>query len=221
MIYTFILGVIPARGGSKGIIRKNLYPLNGRPLIDYTIDAAFRSKLDDFIISTDDKEIAQLGNAMMRPKGLAQDDTPMLPVIQHVVRQYENKHKSIKVDAVMILQPTSPLRTHEDIDRCMEIFKANMCDSLVSVFEGIHHLKSYDQDGNPYLSQVPYDKRKYKCYTRNGAIFLLSRKLLDSGKLYSEKPFLYTMPRSRSIDIDHMDDMVMAEALFKYGGDRK
>jgi len=158
---------------------------------------------------------------MMRPKGLAEDDTPMLPVIQHAVRSYEHKHRGIKVDAVMILQPTSPLRTYEDIDRCMKIFKTNMCDSLVSVFEGVHHLKSYDQDGNPYLAQTPYDKRKYKCYTRNGAIFLLSRNLLDSGKLYSEKPFLYTMPRSKSIDIDHMDDMIMAEALLKYGGEGK
>jgi len=157
----------------------------------------------------------------MRPAHLAQDDTPMLPVIQHIVRHYENRHRSIEVDAVMILQPTSPLRTRGDIDKCIEIFKANMCDSLVSVYEGIHHLKNYDEDGNPYLAQTPYDKRKYKCYTRNGAIFLLSRALLDGGKLYNDKPFLYTMPKNRSIDIDHMDDMVMAEALLKYGGEGK
>jgi CMP-N,N'-diacetyllegionaminic acid synthase len=145
----------------------------------------------------------------------------MLPVVQHAVRHYESKHRSAKVGAVMLLQPTSPLRTYEDINRCLEIFKGNPCDSLVSVYEGIHHLKNYDQDGNPYLTQVPYDKRKYRCYTRNGAIFLMSRELLDSGRLYTEKPILYAMPKSRSVDVDSMDDLIMAEAILKYGGERK
>ena len=212
-----LLGVIPARGGSKTIPRKTLHPLNGKPLIDYTIEAAKQSCLDDYIISTDDEQIREkYRKAIWRPYELAQDDTPMAPVIQHAVQVYE-KSRSKKVEAVVILQPTSPLRTAEDINRCVEIFKANSCDSLVSVFEGIHPIKSYDEGGRPFLPQIPYDKHKHKCLTRNGAIFITRRDLLDSGRLIGDSPLFDVMPKSRSIDIDDPEDLKIAEALLKCG----
>ena len=212
-----LLGVIPARGGSKTISRKNLHPLNGKPLIDYTIEAAKQSCLDDYIISTDDEQIREkYRKAIWRPYELAQDDTPMAPVIQHAVQVYE-KSRVKKVEAVVILQPTSPLRMAEDINRCVEIFKANLCDSLVSVFKGIHPIKSYDEGGKPFLEQMPYDKHKHRCLTRNGAIFITRRDLLDSGRLTGDSPLFYVMPKSRSIDIDDYADLFVAEAILSKG----
>lgn len=216
-----VLGIIPARANSKGIPRKNLYPLNGRPLIDYTIDAAFKSKLDDFVISTDDKEIALMWKSIIRPPELAQDDTPMLPVIQHAVKRYEKKHKSAPVEAVMTLQPTSPLRLAEDINEALRMFKAGDRDSLVSVYWGIHPVKSYPvEEGcspKPFLPQEPYDKHKHKCLTRNGAIFITRRDLLDSGRLIGDDPLFYIMPKARSIDVDDFDDLMIAEAILRRG----
>jgi CMP-N-acetylneuraminic acid synthetase len=208
-----LLAVIPARWGSKAIPRKNIFPLCGKPLIQYTIDAVEQSIVEDWVISTDDERIGQFAPWIKRPKRLAKDDTPMVPVIQHAVEVYGGD-----IDAVVTLQPTSPLRTAEDINAAVEMFAAGNSDSLVSVYEGIHPVKSYDADGKPFLEQIPYDKRKHKCYTRNGAIFITRKDLLDSGRLFSERPLLYIMPKSRSIDIDDYEDMKLTEALLKIMG---
>src|SRR5919106_1476102 len=109
-----VLGIITARGGSKGIPNKNLKPLGGRPLIDYTIDAANDTPLDRLILSTEDQRIADAARALgcevpfMRPAELARDETPHLPVIVHAV-QWLRDHANYRPDAVVILQPTSPL----------------------------------------------------------------------------------------------------------------
>ena len=209
-----ILGVIPARGGSKGIKHKNLYPLCGEALIEYTIEAAQKSSLADFILTTDDIEIAKhYYHCILRPPELAQDDTPMLPVIQHAVEQYGKL-----VDAVMILQPTSPLRTTEDINTTIALFNKGNAECLVSVCNGVHPMKSYTLDGKPIMEQIPYDKHLHGCYTRNGAIFIVSKKLLDSGRLFDDHPLLYVMPKTRSIDIDDYEDMEIAKALIKLQG---
>ena len=206
-----ILGVIPARGGSKGIVGKNLYPLCDKSLIEYTIEAAQKSMLSDIILTTDDHKIAErFDNYTMRPLELAQDDTPMLPVIQHVLKEYGKS-----VDAVMILQPTSPLRTAEDINTAIALFNKSNAECLVSVCNGIHPMKSYTMEGKPLMEQIPYDKHLHGCYTRNGAIFITSKKLLDSGRLFDDRPLLYVMPKTRSIDIDDYEDLEMAEALLR------
>lgn len=196
-----VIGIIPARGGSKGIIRKNLYPLCGKPLIDYTIEAACASYLDNYLISTDDPEIAKRCGAILRPAELARDDTPMLPVIQHAVRAYYGK-----VDAVMILQPTSPLRTAADINEALRLFVGGDADSLYSGY---------------YLGikgKEPYDKYKTKPhFQRNGAIFLTRCDLLNKGKLWSDDVLEYEMPKSRSVDVDDMDDMFICECLLSKG----
>ncbi len=210
----YIIGVIPARRNSKGIPRKNWYPLCGKPLIDYTINAAKASMLDDWVISTDDEETAKDGH-ILRPAELSRDDTPMLPVIQHAVSSYENGQR---IDAVMILQPTSPLRTSEDINQSIMSFYESDIDSLVSVTEGIHPIKSYDFDCLPFFKQKPYNKHQHRCYTRNGAIFITRRELLDRDRLVGDNPGFYVMPKTRSIDIDTYEDAHIAEALLRFRG---
>ena len=216
-----ILGVCPARGGSKGIARKNLYPLNGIPLIAYTIKAAQDSRLDDIIVTTDDDEIAaysrSMGCKVVREPAMGQGEPGVIvKSVQYAVAEYERDGDY--VDAVCLLQPTSPLRTVEDIDNV--ILAKHKTASVVSVCEGIHPKKSYSADGVSfagYWRLAPYDKHLDKCFTRNGAIFWLVRPLLDDGALYTLNPKLYVMPKTRSIDIDTPEDMAIAEALLKAG----
>lgn len=215
-----LLGVVPCRGGSKGIPRKGLQPLRGIPLIQHTLIAANMSELlDDVIMTTDDAEIAAAcegwADVIMRPPELAQDDTPMLPVVQHAVAAYGKP-----VDAVVLLQPTSPLRDHRDIDAAIKLWRETPnADSLVSVCLGVHPKKSYVLMNGvmmPFARQTPYDKHADKCLTRNGAIFITSRRLLDDGRLFSESPIHYVMPRWKSLDLDYWEDVWMAEAIMKY-----
>lgn len=185
----------------------------GKPLIRWTTEAVDKSLLDYAVVSTDDERMANGYPWVYRPPELAQDYTPMLPVIQHAVRDFELPFAP-KVDAVMILQPTSPLRTRADINRAIELFKASDCDSLVSVTEGIHPIKSY-VNGKPFLPQEPYDKHKHQCLTRNGAIFITRRDLLDSGRIIGDNPLFYVMPKERSIDIDDFSDLYICECILK------
>jgi CMP-N-acetylneuraminic acid synthetase len=213
-----ILGIIPARGGSKGIPDKNIYLLNRKPLICYTIEAVEQSNLCAVVVTTDSEAILRNSHHstnkeflyVIRPLHLAKDDTPMLPVIQHALKEYGKP-----VDAVMILQPTSPLRTVEDINESIRLFSEGKSECLVSVCDGIHPIKSYDATGEPLMKQIPYDKHLYRCYTRNGAIFISTIGLINSGKIFNDKPLLYLMPKTRSIDIDYQVDMEMAEALLR------
>ncbi len=215
------MGVIPARGGSKSIPRKNLYPLNGVPLIAYTILAAKASRLDDFIVTTDDdmiREVAEQYGAKVirRPAELGQDDTPMVPVVQHAVAEYERDGEY--VDAVCLLQPTSPLRTAEDIDGALSMFAAwYPCHSLVSVYAGIHPKKCYTSEGLTFAlpDSLVYRKQDDHSWTRNGAIFLIRREWLDEGRVFGGAPVMFEMPKTRSIDIDDMEDMAIAEALLQ------
>lgn len=187
------------------------FPLCGKPLIQYTLDAALASQLDDVVISTDDEQIAKLHDrVIMRPPELAEDKTPMLPVVQHAVKVYGKP-----VDAVMLLQPTSPLRTTKDIDNALELFKGSKTDSLVSVYEGVHPIRSYNAHFKPFMVQQPYDKHKHKCYTRNGAIFIAMVELIQRGKLIGDSPVFYIMPPSRSIDVDQLDHLYICESILR------
>lgn len=206
----FILGIIPARGGSKGIKRKNLHPLNGKPLIEYTIDAARRSKrILDVVVSTDMQEIHDtyfreydsLFYSVDRPPHLAQDDTPMVDVLRDVI----SSKYLMWVNAVVLLQPTSPLRTTDDIDQAIELFANSNVSSLYSgYYIGIKH------------KEKPYDKHLCKPhFQRNGAIFIAKRELIEQGKLWDEDVIEFEMPKSRSIDIDDLDDLFIAEAIIQ------
>jgi CMP-N,N'-diacetyllegionaminic acid synthase len=130
-----VLGVIPARGGSVGIPRKNLYPLHGQPLIAYAIDAAHKARLlNRVIVSTDDEEIAHMSRNLgadvpfMRPRELANSETPTVLVIEHAL----NALQPSQYDLVVTIQPTAPLRTADDIDNAIQLLSGD-CDSVVSV----------------------------------------------------------------------------------------
>lgn len=200
-----ILGIIPARSGSKGIPNKNIYPLCGKRLIDYTIKPALDSILDDVVVTTD--SVSMMSHIyhpkyIMRPAFLASDNAKAIDTIRHCVYEYEEKWGE-EVTEICLLQPTSPLRTMEDINDAISKYDLMKATSLYSGYKmGIK------------TSKKVYDKHKVKPhFQRNGAIFITSRELLDQNKLWDENVVEFTMPKSRSIDIDDYDDMYMAESL--------
>ncbi|MAD40838.1 MAG: hypothetical protein CL623_00395 [Arcobacter sp.] len=216
-----ILGIIPARGGSKGIPKKNIKLLNGKPLIAYTIEAALNSNLNRVIVSTDCEEIAIISKeygveVMMRPSRLSEDKTPTLPVLQDVVAKLDDEF-----DAVMTLQPTSPLRKIEDINNSIETFSRDKkADSLVSVVETPHNYmpeKSMSFDGN-YLSGNNKIKRRQDVstiYSRNGAAIYITKTEKLHKYIFGEKILPYFMKKINSFDIDDMEDWEIVSKIVK------
>ncbi len=214
-----IIGIIPARGGSKGIPKKNIKLLNGKPLIAYTIESALKSKLDKVIVSTDCEEIAEVSRkygieVIIRPQALAQDETPTLPVLQDVVFQLSEKY-----DAVMTLQPTSPLRTVKHIDEAINLFGNNSAaDSLVSVVEVPHSFvseKLMKFDGQ-YLVGSTTPKRRQDTqikYARNGAAIYITKIDKLQEYIYGGKIIPYFMKKIESFDIDDMEDWKIIERI--------
>ena len=220
-----ILAVIPARGGSKGVPRKNIRLLNGKPLIAYTIEEAKKSKyIDRIIVSTEDKEIAEISTkygaeVIERPAELARDDTPTVDVVLHLLDSLNH----YEPDIIILLQPTSPLRTYEDIDSALVLFINNNCDSVVSVCE-IEHTPYWSfkiEDGylKPIFGEEYLKKRRQelpKVYIPNGAIFITTPDILKKYRsFYCERTVPYIMPIERSVDIDNEIDFLLAEILIK------
>lgn len=214
-----ILGIIPARGGSKGIPKKNIKLLGGRPLIAYTIEAALGSSLDRVIVSTDCPEIAAAASScgaevMMRPAELAEDSTPTLPVLQDVLRRAGGSF-----DAVMTLQPTSPFRTAAHINEAIEIFRADSeADSLVSVVEVPHAFtpqKIMTFDGRYVAGSTEVKRRQEteKYYARNGAAIYITRTEKLSECVFGGKILPYFMKKIDSFDIDDPEDWEIAERI--------
>ena len=226
-----VLGVITARGGSKGIPGKNIKKLGNKPLIAYTIDAAKKSKLiNHLIVSTDDKEIADVCKKygadvpFMRPKELAQDGTPHLPVMQHAIDFYEKKN-NITIDYVVILQPTSPFRTIDDIDGTIQKLIDTKADSAVSIVEvpsNVNPIKIKKLEGD-FISaysvpEVEGTRRQDLpvAYKRSAAIYSMRRDLImKENKLYGDKDAGYIVPKDRSVDIDYPLDWIIAEYMLK------
>jgi len=234
---TKILAVIPARGGSKGILGKNIKRFCGKPLLAYTAESAIRSNMvSKTILSTDDKEIAKVGRGcgvevpFLRPDELATDMCPALPVIIHAV-EYMEKVESFFPNYVILLQPTSPFRTSQHIDEALATLINSDADSIVSVTEVPHAFNPYSvmqlQDGclNNFLA---YDEKnnirqkKPVFYGRNGAaIYAFSREcLMEKNSLYGDKILPYFMDRAESLDIDDEWDWNLATLLYeqKYHG---
>ena len=222
-----ILAVIPARGGSKGIPRKNIAPLCGRPLIAYTIDAARAATcLERIVVSTDDVEIAAVSRRLgievvMRPAELARDETETLSVLQHVVAELAGA--GYRPDAVMTLQPTSPLRTNTHIDEAARAFvNDSLADSLVSCVEVPHFFHPHSVmrltgEGFlvPFLDLPQPGRRQDKepVFARNGAaIYITSTKRLGEF-IFGGRLVPYMMPEAASIDIDSPADLTAAERL--------
>ncbi len=227
-----VLGIITARGGSKGIPKKNIYPLCGKPLLQYTAEAALSSKLlSRVIISTDDCEIAEVARKcgievpFMRPAELAQDNTPTLPVIQDVIIKLENQGE--QYDAVMILQPTNPLRLASDIDGAIELLYNTNADSVISFYDvGEKHparMKFIDENLkviDPPFSELFEGQRRQdlpKIYLREGSIYLTRRDvLMNLNSIKGNDCRAWIMPAERACNIDEPFDLFLAEQLIKY-----
>jgi CMP-N,N'-diacetyllegionaminic acid synthase len=224
-----LLALIPARGGSKGIPRKNVTLLNGKPLIEYTIDAALKSaSIDEVLLSTDDDEIGRVGKALgldvsyRRPGELAEDDTPMIDTLEHALQWFEGVRGRLP-DEVMLLQPTSPLRSVQDIDDAVGQFRSSGAQSLVSVHPMHEHpFECIRGGGNDwkYLVPPPLEAARRQDYLGdfyfiNGAIYLAKTPTLLSrrGFLCPQETVTYVMSRERGVDIDTALDLVVAEVL--------
>ena len=227
---TNILGLIPARGGSKGIPRKNLYPILGKPLIAYSIEAAQQSRLlTHVVVSTDDDEIADEANRMgarvpfMRPSEFAGDQSNAFGVIQHAVDFY--RQSGIEFELLVYLQPTSPLRDAQMIDDCITLMMASDADSLVSVMDVPHQfspdsqMQAHQGYVKPVTGKVGRLRRQEKTQyvARNGPAILITRPstLIDTQSLYGERILSYKMNRLDSMDIDEADDIWLVEQASK------
>lgn len=224
------LGVITARGGSKGIPKKNIKELGGKPLIAWTIETAKASHfLDYFLVSTDDAEIAEVSRKrdasvpFMRPAELSTDAAKSIPVIQHALNWLrENEGRSF--DYVMILQPTSPLRNAEDIDACIEKIVDTDADSVMSMVKLVDFsapkLKVLDGDIiKPWLSDEGKESKSRHeladLYKRNCAIYLTRTDLIMQGDLFGKVSRAHIMPAPRSVDINTPFDFLVAEAVVR------
>ncbi|MBK8781543.1 MAG: acylneuraminate cytidylyltransferase family protein [Anaerolineales bacterium] len=219
-----VLGIIPARGGSKGVPLKNIRQVAGRPLIAYTITAAQASRLlTRCVVSTDHVETAQISAALgceviQRPAALAQDDTPTLDAVKHVFTTLESQGEIF--DYGLVLQPTSPLRTGLDIDSALQALFRSDADSIVSVYQvSDHHpARMYTLDNGQLVS---FDKRFATArrqdlppvYHRNGAIYAFRRNLLEQNTLLGNHILPYIMEEDRSLNIDNEYDLVLADFI--------
>lgn len=224
-----ILAVIPARSGSKSVKDKNIKPLNGRPLMAWSIKAGLKCKaIDKVVVSTDSKKYGQLAEfygaeVINRPAELAQDETAMIPVLQQAVTQVEKK---IKVDYVVLLDPTSPLRRVENIEKCILAVKEKGVDSAVTVCE-VEHNPYYVMAGveNDWLKYPLFKIKKEihrrqdapKVYRINAAVYVIKREVLMKGKIFTDKTKAVIMPQEQSGHIDSLLDFRQVEFMLKEG----
>jgi CMP-N-acetylneuraminic acid synthetase len=222
-----VLGVIPARGGSKGVPGKNLRPVAGRPLLAYTADAARASRtLERVVVSTDDPGIAEAARRLgldvpfMRPRDLASDEAPMLPVLWHAAT--EMAVRGFAADAVVLLQPTSPLRRAGHIDAAVELLETTGADSVVTVVEVPHQFSPVSVqrlEGDrlqPYQPGPAVTRRqdKPRVYARNGpAVLAVRRHVLERPSLYDGDCRGLVMDAADSIDVDTPWDLELLEFL--------
>ncbi len=224
-----VLGLIPARGGSKGIPRKNIRLLGGKPLLQYTIEAAHSARLlDRAVLSTDDPEIAEVGRRcgievpFERPAELAGDATPTLPVVQHALRWLEARGETF--DAICILQPTSPLRSLGVIDGCIELLERERVDTVMTVLpvpaehnphwvffrnpEGLLHLATGERAPIPRRQDLP------PAFHREGSVYVTRRDVVLVGEaILGERVMGYPLDPERSVNLDDRKDWERAERL--------
>ena len=223
------LGLIPARGGSKEIKRKNVRSFLGRPLIAYTIECGLAcDSIDKVVVSTDDPEIAKISRELgaevpvMRPAELAEEETPMLPVMQHALEAAEDFYDK-KVNTLVLLQPTSPLREVSDIERALTMYSQDEnCQAVVSgctAHFNPYFSMAYMKDG--YVKLVSYPSKdigsRQECpavYDLDGTVWVYSREaLMEIGERLPSRTRFFEIPRERVIEIDTELDFKIAEIL--------
>jgi len=225
-----ILGLIPARGGSKGIPRKNIKLLHGKALICYSIEAGLACPLiDTLIVSTEDEEIAAIsqkagaGVPFMRPIELASDQSPSIDTVVHALRFLEQQNQFF--DAVCLLQPTVPFREPEDMEGAVRHFIDTDADSLITVRKVPHIYNPhwvYEQDKKSGFLKMPYGQQSIigrrqdlpTAYYRDGSIYMTKTAVvLGQHSLYGQQIAHYVMQQSPDINIDTMVDWKKAEAF--------
>ena len=224
-----VLGLITARGGSKGLPRKNIRLLCGKPLLQYTAESAFAAKrLSRVILSTDDDEIAQVGRdcglevPFMRPGELATDSTPTLPVVQHAVKSMEAHGEFF--DAICQLQPTSPLRQPEAIDNCIDLLERSDADAVMTVLSvpaeyNPHWVYFRRENGQLYLSTgettpIPRRQALPPSYHREGSVYVTRRDVvMKENSLYGKRVLGYVLDGNTSVNIDGPEDWKRAESI--------
>ena len=220
-----LVGVIAARGGSKGIQNKNIFPCAGKPLLAYTAIAAKQAvNLSRVILSTDDPAIAEIGRKFgievpfMRPGHLAGDDSLMIDVLKHTLKCLEDSGESI--DGLVLLQPTSPLRKARHIDSAISVYEQHSPATVVSVMATPHQFTPnslmVETDGvlRPWLSGEPVLKRQDKpeFWARNGpAVLVMHPSEIREGRIYGERVVGFRMDSRSSLDVDTMEDLARAE----------
>jgi CMP-N,N'-diacetyllegionaminic acid synthase len=215
-----VVGLIPARGGSKGMPRKNLALLGGKPLVAWTIEAALESeRVERTVVSTDDPEVADVARAhgaevLDRPSELAGDETAMSEVVAHAVDELAPE------TALILLQPTSPLRTSRQVDEAVARLLSSGADAVVSVVEVPHRygtasLMRLDGDRLVRLDETSYAGREEKpvLYARNGPAILALRADRIGVDLYAGDLRPYVMDAADSVDVDEPFDLELAEFL--------
>jgi CMP-N,N'-diacetyllegionaminic acid synthase len=231
-----ILALITARGGSKGLPQKNLRPLAGKPLIAWTIEVALASRgLRRVIVSTDDEEIARVSQQwgaevpFVRPRELAQDNSDHIAVVEHSIH-WLDEHEKTFPEFIMLLQPTSPLRTVEDIETSIKIAQMNDAIAVVSVCEMKSHpyLSKRILDDGRLVDFIPFNGKDFRrqvlptVYAPNGAIYLnRCQSLFRERTFIPQGTYAYVMPPERSLDIDSPWDFHLVELILRRSYERK
>jgi CMP-N,N'-diacetyllegionaminic acid synthase len=222
--------IIPARGGSKGIPKKNISILKGIPLIQHTIDAALEvtANHNDIkaIVSTDDLEIKKVALdssievPFLRPKALSGDHSSSVDYILHAIEFYSQQN--IDIENIIVLQPTSPLRQATDIVNAIDLFNNENGESLISVYEEhtLNNKITYKQDGKygrpiDGAHNAGFRRQDDTSFlVRNGAIYITSINFIkNTGRIVSDKPLIFMMPKHRSVNIDTFDDLLVAKKM--------
>lgn len=221
----FIVALIPARGGSKEIKNKNLKKLNGKPLLEYTINEAKKSKLlDSIYISSDSDKILNFGkkrgiNVVKRPKNISRDESKTIDAIKHFIKK--TFKKKVVPDLLVILQPTSPLRKSFHIDEAIKkILSIKSANSLVSCVEVPHNftpdlLMKIKNDGFLKIKKLLRRQNKKLFYARNGAAIYIIRKPTFYKSIFGKKILPYMMDALSSIDINNFEDLKFARLIIK------
>ena len=226
-----ILTIIPARGGSKGIPGKNIIDVNGLPLIAYSIQPALqvlsKGLVSKVIVSTDSEEIAEIAKKFgaevpfLRPEDISGDKAKSVEFIQHALDYFEERGEFF--DAVLLLQPTSPLRTSEDLENALKLYVNGENDSLISAYEEeyINDLVIYKlgPDGKTSIPVSPLHNKGVRrqdhgsTYVRNGCIYISSSELIKKGFVIGEQPLMYVMDKNRSVNVDTYEDLELLRKL--------
>lgn len=225
-----MIAIIPARGGSKGLPGKNIKPLCGKPLLAHSIECALGAKqIDRVIVSTDDLKIADIARQFgaevpfLRPAHLATDVAKAIDNYVYTVDRLSSEWNK-QIDEFAVLLPTAPLRTSADVDGAIDLFHAKDADSVVSYTPEAHPVRwhKYLDEDNSFVDifEQTIDNRQAlrTSYYPNGAVYVFRTAVIKAGKYYTDRSFAYVMPRSRSVDIDTLEDFQYAEFLLSQLG---